>query len=486
MNLKNIIILAPVLLAGCMSQVDSEVAKSPTVYWKTPKEALPAKYIEAGQIKTDKIVGENKVKSASEKIANKEALSLPDLIDIALENNTQTRQYWFQAKIYAAQKGVVDSQYMPTLDLTFQAYREKTKALTYESSAAIGSFYDTGYGPTLELNWLLYDFGKREASSLAAKESLRAANFDYNQSIQDLVLSVNESYFSLYEAMGSVKASLADLQDAETAYTSSKEKFEQGVGNKQDMLRALANAKNALFNVEKDNAMVESARASLARVLGLEVSANIIISEDINIPVSEESKESVDTLMTESLKRREDILAAYARLRASEANTTAAEREYLPKLGFTAGLQWLDYAGSPYVNDPYYNYSAGLVLSWNIFDGFNREYEIISKKAQERIEAQELKASMIEVISNVWTYYFAYQGAIKQVESSKAAMEAGEESYLATKTGYENGVNSLTDLLSAQSFLATARQQHVTANSNLAISIARLAHSTGVLFNEDR
>ncbi|MFI3291223.1 MAG: TolC family protein [Opitutales bacterium] len=484
MNFKNItIILAPLILAGCMS-VDSQVAKKPTVYWKAPKEAMPEKFIDINQIETSKIVSENKAKTPSEKIANKEPLLLTDLIDIALENNTQTRQYWFQAKIYAAQKGKVDSQYLPTVDLSVQAYRDKTKVLTY-ATPAIGSFYETGYGPTLELNWLLYDFGKREASSLSAKESLRAANFDYNQSIQDLVLQVNEAYFNLYDAMGSVKASIADLEDAETAYKSAKERLDQGVGNKQDMLRALANAKNALFLVEKDSGLVETARANLAKVLSIQVSSDIIISEDISIPTSQEAQESVDSLMAQALKRREDILAAYARLRASEADTKVAEKEYMPKIGLSASAQWLDYTDSPYINAPYYNYSLGLSLSWSVFDGFNRQYEIISKKASENAQAQELKAYMVEIVSNVWAYYYSYQSAIKQVESAKAAMQAANESYIATKTGYDNGVNSLTDLLSAQSFLATARQQHVTANSNLAISIARLAHSTGLLFNQE-
>ena len=49
------------------------------------------------------------------------------------------------------------------------------------------------------------------------------------------------------------------------------------------------------------------------------------------------------------------------------------------------------------------------------------------------------------------------------------------------KPAYENGVSNITEFLNAQSRLATARQQKVSAEASLSMSIAQLAHETGAL-----
>ena len=60
-------------------------------------------------------------------------------------------------------------------------------------------------------------------------------------------------------------------------------------------------------------------------------------------------------------------------------------------------------------------------------------------------------------------------------------MEAASEAYEATKIGFANGVNSITDLLNAQTRLASARQSNVNARSSLAIAVARLSHAVGAV-----
>ena len=226
------------VLCGCVN-VDSETAPAPTRYWKAPKSAIPDEIIEPEQIKTDKILnkedaGSNKGNSerakpasASEKMLAGIPLDLSELLDIALENNTQTRSYWFQSKAYAAAVGTAQSSYYPQVSVSMDAYRGKTHpSLAYFGNLAVGSYYETGYGPSAQINWLLYDFGKRESQVNSAREALRAANFDYNQVIQDVALSVNVAYYSYYEAVGGVKSAQMNIEDAKTAYDSAKARSE--------------------------------------------------------------------------------------------------------------------------------------------------------------------------------------------------------------------------------------------------------------------
>ena len=120
-------------------------------------------------------------------------------------------------------------------------------------------------------------------------------------------------------------------------------------------------------------------------------------------------------------------------------------------------------------------------MSWSLFEGFAKKYDLISARVAKSAQAQQLKESEISIISDVWNYYHSYLSATKQVASTTAAVEANIEAYNATKTAYENGVSSITEFLNAQSRLAAARKQKVSAEATLSVSVANLAHAVGSL-----
>lgn len=467
---------------GACTNVNKSVAPSPSKYWKAPNEAKPSEssFVRPAQIKTNEVITEDKVLPASDKLLAGQPLNLADLVDIALENNTTTRLYWFQAKVYAAQKGKVESRYYPYVSVSASVARTKTRQVGY-TPLAVGTYWATGYGPSLQMNWLLFDFGKRASQSQAALESLRAANFDYNQSIQDVLLNTYVAYFDLYQAQGNVKTALANIEDAKNAYDSAKARLENAVGNKQDELRAKANLLNAEYALQLANASVESARAKLAAVVGIEVSENLKIAEEIEIPESKEAQSKIEELMASALKERQNVLAAYSKLAAAKQNTKSALRNFLPEISAQGAMTWTDYTNDDIYGAPSNNYTLGAVLTWDIFTGFARKYDLISAKAQERAALQQLKETEIQIISSVWANFYTYKSSLAQLESARAAVEASNEAYKATETAYNNGVGTLTDLLNSLSTLSQARQQQTSAESSLAISIARLAHATGRL-----
>lgn len=487
-------------IGGCVN-VDESVSATPSVYWKAPKGAVPEQAVAPERIETDKIVdkeqydksqeqkagdlnsqadGKWQLETAAEKLMAGQELDLADLVDIALENNTVTRMYWFQSKAYAAAKGKAYSAYYPQVSVGGQVYRGKIKTSSgFSPSVPVGSYYETGYGPSAEINWLIYDFGKREAQVEVAKQALLAANFDYNQSIQDVVLNVNLAYYAYYSAVGMVKAAEISLQDAKTAYESAKARYESSVGNKPDMLNALAVAKSAEYELENAKAQVETARANLANVLGVRVGENMKVAEKVNIPSSPDTTEKVGELVAKALRSRQNLLASYAQLRKAEGETEVARRDFLPQIGAAGSANYIVYSRDGRQDS--YQYQVGLTASWSLFEGFARKYELIGSKAQERVAAQQLKAAEIQIISDIWNYYHTYLSSFKQIQSTQAAVEANREAYDATKASYDSGVSSITDLLNAQSRLSQARQQLVLAESTLASSIARLAHATGAL-----
>ena len=487
-------IFTSAFLCACVN-VDEQTSEKPSVYWKAPTDAIPEKPIVVENIKTDKILTENSSENNSQKNAQQQkfvrstdkieagvALNLPDLIDIALENSPSTRIYWFQAKSYAASVGKANSAYYPQVSVSANVYRSRVKpSLAYGGAFAnVGKYYETGFGPSAEINWLLCDFGKRSANVESARQALYAANFEYNQAIQDVVLNVNLAFCNFVEANGNVEAAKLNIQDAQTAYKSAQERLNSGVGNKPDMLNSLANLRNAEFALQKALASVETARANLANVLGIKVSDKLNIDVSVtSYALPPTASQKIDDLVAQAMRSRQDLLASYAQLKKAEFDVKAAKRDFLPQISASASASLTDYSRSG--RNTQSELQAGLGISWSIFEGFTRKYELISAKMQERATAQTLKQNQIKIMSDIWSAYYLYRSAQKQVASARAAVDANMEAYQATKVGYENGVNSINDFLNAQTRLASARQQQVSAESTQASAIARLAHATGAL-----
>jgi outer membrane protein TolC len=73
------------------------------------------------------------------------------------------------------------------------------------------------FQPQIKVSYDLLDFGRTIATERSAREQLIAANFAFNQAIQDLVFNVEKAYYILAAANASVSAAEANLKLARTS-----------------------------------------------------------------------------------------------------------------------------------------------------------------------------------------------------------------------------------------------------------------------------
>ena len=117
-------------------------------------------------------------------------LKLADVIDIALRNNAATGAAWADARAAAASYGAAQGQYYPALALDGTVTAIKTVP-----SAGRLATKQQFLNPTLNLSWLLFDFGGRSGSIGVAREALLAADWTHNATLQNVVLDVEQAYF---------------------------------------------------------------------------------------------------------------------------------------------------------------------------------------------------------------------------------------------------------------------------------------------------
>jgi len=402
MNLPRTVLLVVVLaapFAGCVN-VDQDTADSARNYWKPDASSQPPEPL---------ALPAPKAGSSGEQAAQG-PLGLPALVDIALENNPTTRQAWYQAKQAAAQLGETNSQFYPQITVNATVSRDKLRNVAFNGqTAGAGTTWSTFYGPSVEINYLLWNWGKNYAQSDAARQTLYAANYLYNQQIQDVILSTELAYFNFNAGLGFVDAAQATLKDAQTSYDAADKRLTTGLGNKQDELQALAQVKNAEFQLEEAQAQVETARSQLATAMGIQVTDALDIVPNQQPPELGAVDEEISSLLAEAMRERPTLMAAYANMEAAKYDLAAARDDRWPVVSAVGSGTYGYYAAGTTTGNPYNNYMAGIQVSWEIFTGFNKTYAIINAREQERAAEQSLRAQELQVVSDVWNFYYSFR-----------------------------------------------------------------------------
>src|ERR1700722_4658302 len=143
---------------------------------------------------------------------------LPALIDLAQRTNPETRAAWEAARVAAAAIGEVESTYLPQLSMEALGGFERTPLPIPKTLVPKGYFVSDSREiiPSLALKWLLFDFGRRDASLEAARADSFVANAGFTAVHQKIVLEVSQTYFALGAARGRLRAAHKALATAQT------------------------------------------------------------------------------------------------------------------------------------------------------------------------------------------------------------------------------------------------------------------------------
>ncbi len=407
-------------------------------------------------------------------------LKLMDLIGLALENNPTTQQAWRQAQAAQAQVGEARSAWYPTVNIAqdFDASRNVSNRELYNTTGGDISM-------SMQVTYMLFDFGGRSATVEQAFQTLLAANFQFNRTVQDLLLNVATAYFNFYSANALVEASQMDVKDAKAALDATEEKFRAGIQAKLDVLQTNSNYQKMLYTLEAATGELKTAEGELAKSLGFPAGTpfNVVLPQkDAMFNIAEKT---VNQLIEEGLGKRPDIAAGRASLAAKEAAVKAAKSDLWPtvNLGTTGTNDWFRYFGNRLTYDTRhdYGYMAGLNIQWPLFEGFDTFFKIKAAEAEAKAEYEKLRQTELQVTAEIWEKYFNLVTAQRKLEFSVAYLESSQGSYELAMESYKTGLADILDILNAEASLSDARSQLIKSRKELYLAFAELVHAIGTI-----
>ncbi len=402
-------------------------------------------------------------------------LTLTDLVDLALANNTITRASWLAARSAAFNLGSERAAYFPTLELDADITRMKQSAV-----GGLFNFQQTTFGPSLTLNYLLFDFGGRAGSVAQARASLLAADWQHNAAIQNVVLEVEQGYYNYLDAKSQLDAAESAEKEAREGLHAAKRRHEVGVATVADVLQAQTAVSQAELNRQTIAGQIQTLRGALATSMGLPANISFEVGELPGSVPTEKVAVAVDDLIERSLKRRPDLLAARWQAEKAMAKVDTVKAQAMPKFSVTANGNRVYYrldTGTPYSD----NWSAQLSVAFPLFTGFANTFDLKKAKADAASSRTQVTTLEQQVILDVWTAQSNLETAAQRVKTTADLLASASESERVMLARYKEGVSTILDLLTAQATLASARSQEIQARTDWLLAIAELAHATGGL-----
>jgi outer membrane protein TolC len=402
-------------------------------------------------------------------------LDLALLTEIAFENSPETWRSWQMAQVAAAQRGRALCAFLPTLSATGSAARQRTDSPLQPDGKPL---YVTIFSePSLHLSHVLFTFGATRAAADAFGRSLTAARLQYNRSLQTLLYRVQVAYFALDSALATLEVREANLRDAMELQNLEEIRMQSGLSNRQSLCQARAGVLQAQGRLEAAQADVERTRAALAEAVGVRISSAFRITRS-QLPEKVEALDGdVEEMVAKALSIRQDLMAAHSQWQAARSWERAARDNFLPRVVVSADGVLGNYRN--WGRSRTFNASVG--LTWDVFGGCEKSFQLREQRAQRRAARENLRAAELRAAGEVWTQYFAYRSAHRQLLSGRALLEVAQESFSAAGIAYRSGLCSFLDLLSAQTALASARETLVAAENTFSTALAALAYAIGDL-----
>ena len=394
-------------------------------------------------------------------------VTLPQSIALALQNNRSLHQSQWDYEAAAAQVGAVTSGRNPSLSYGYSAAHGGTEVNGMNQSG-------NTFSHTLKLGVSVFNRAL-DAQIEAAKYSRDGSGAALTEAAQTAKLTAATNYLSLIMSRNKVSVAEQTVRDYEEHLRNANLQYQVGIVSKSDVLATntrLANAKTNL--VEAKNA-ANLAEAKFNNHVGLPVSTPIVTADkELTYAPYGISLESAKSY---GVAHRGSIVQAAMLVKGAEEKLRRADASDIPTVNASAsrGMK-----GSQWSGNDSKDWSVGATLSWNVWDGGQSKANVTAEKANVE-KVKEAYAQTIETVQlQIQEGYLNLKAAEQKIQSTHAAVEAGQEDFRIKTLRYRSGVGTNVDVLDAETSLATARNNYVDALYNYNLSIATLEKAMGI------
>jgi len=328
----------------------------------------------------------------------------------------------------------------------------------------------------LSVMWPLFSGGRTYYGYKAARSRAEAAVLMREGTELDVAMQARLDYIAVVREQENARVTGELLKQTEERLRVSREELEAGRVARFNVLRDEAELANAIQLDTAARSQAALALIALKTTLGVDLASAIMASEPLQYvagPVS------VEDGIREAMARHPEVRSSEKRAEAAQSDVRSAYGRYLPELSATWMYDWQRMRNRGEMTETPEGYSAGLVLTIPLFDGFMRENAIRTARARQDQAKEQTVLARQQIAKAVNQAALILQAAEQIVEASRKGLVQAEEQFRIVRERYASGRGIQVEVLDAQTALTRARFNVVAALADHQTARAMWLQATG-------
>jgi outer membrane protein len=332
---------------------------------------------------------------------------------------------------------------------------------------------------SLRLDWVLFDFGRRDATLVQARQALAAQESEQRARVLAAINAGVARFVAAEAAWARLQAADVSLAIAKDSLRAAAARQQAGAATRADTLQAQTAATQAELEHTQRLERWQLERAALATALGWSPDTALTIAPPTPATLASSHPADPSVLLMEARETHPRIVAARARVRQLQAQVDA---EKAARWGSVDAVADVGKTRTPNViTDSASRSTNSVALQWTVPLWDRRETDTRVRDAESRLSAQQwaLQDLQNEVALDVWQQAQAVAGSRQALQQSLALRSQADEALTVATQRYRAGVGGFTETLTAQTTAAAARAQAADATARLRQTSLALAAALG-------
>lgn len=340
------------------------------------------------------------------------------------------------------------------------------------------------YNAAVNMNYTLFDGLGRWYNFKQLKEQYNLTKLEARETIENTILQMLTVYFEVARLTENVEVLEETLETSRERITRAQYQFEFGQANRLGIL-------NAEVDVNNDSILLLNTRQQLANA---KRDLNVILNEQeipldnfiVDTTVAFISKLELENYLKEAKANNVSLLQAESAINISDYAIKVSRSGYLPTIDLTGSYGWntANLPATSFVqSSTVIGYSAGVSLSWDLFDGGTTITNIRNAKIQQENEELLREQILLEVNRDI-------ANALGDYENKRIIFEVQEKNVLTNENNFERSeeqfkVGQITSIefRQAQINLINARTSKNLAKYDAKLAELQVLQLTGQLLN---
>jgi len=395
-------------------------------------------------------------------VFSQEKLTKIEAVKSALDNNYGIKIADNNLKIAKNNKGLLNTNYLPTLTgnagATFNS--DNTDAVfSNGTNTSLNSAKSSRYNSSVSLNYTLFDGLSRHYNYKQLVEKYNLTELQARETIELTILQLFTVYYNVAQLTENVSLLKQNLKISKDRLKRVQYQFEFGQNTKLSVLNAEVDVNNDSINFLNTNQLLLNAKHDLYVVMGKNESPEFSVETQVSF-LNMENKED---LFAQLKSKNVNLLQNNRAIKISDFQLKANQSGYLPTIGLTSTYGWTksnNNSASFLQKSTNLGLSNGFNLKWDLFNG--GKTNTLVKNAKINYETQQYLKQQAELkifneFYKAWDDYhtklFVFQTQEKNVQTNSLNFKRTEEQY---QLGQVNSIEfrqAQLNLLNAQSNL---------------------------------